>query len=158
MKLSVKQKTFSLKKPFVVRDEEGKEKYFIQPSGSLFDYNLSVTDAQGREIAAYHVNYHISAPSLTVSVGGEEIAQVRMEFTDSSNAWYLVDILAWEITGRSMLFADYDICSQGQTVGRITQEWPSFGDGYGLELDDPAHEIVALAVVMLIDYRREMNQ
>ena len=157
MKLYVKEKIFSLKKNFSVKDENGKDKYFLQPCGSLFDYNLSVTDAQGVEITTYHVNYHSNAPTLSVFVGGEEVAQVRTEFVNNCNARYVVDGLEWEIAHRSMISLKYDFNRCGQTIGCITLDWPSVGDGYCLELDDPAHEIMALAVVMLIDYRREQN-
>ena len=157
MKLFVKQKVLSVRQQFSVRDENGGEKYFVWARSPIVSGALFMTDAQGAEVAAFQVDWNDREPACTVSVGGEEIARVRKEFIKFGCSHYVADSLGWEIRSNSLLFADYEICCHGQTIGRISQEWPSWGDCYGLELGDPTHELAALAFVMLIDYERGMN-
>ena len=75
MKLYIKQKVFSWRDKFTVKDEAGNDRYFVE--GELFSWGkkLHVTDLGGNEVAFIQQKVFSFLPRYFVYVGGEEIAE-----------------------------------------------------------------------------------
>ena len=49
------------------------------------------------------------------------------------------------------MFHDYEITQGEFPVATIQKEWMTWGDCYELDIANPNHEVLALAVVLTID-------
>ena len=149
MKLYIKEKVFCWGDQFHVWDALGNEKYTVE--GEVFSWGkkLHVYDRHGREVAFIKQELFTWLPCYHVFVNGEDVAQVRREFT-----WfvpkYTVSGLGWEVDGH-FLEHDYQITKNGRQIVNIEKEWMTWGDSYVLDIADPADEVIALAVVLTID-------
>lgn len=149
MKLYIKQKVFSWRDKFTVKDEAGNDRYFVE--GELFSWGkkLHVTDIGGNEVAFIQQKVFSFLPRYFVYVGGEEVAEIVKEFS-ILRPKYSIEGLGWDING-DFWSHNYMITKNGNPIVTISKEWMTWGDSYELDIADPDDETVALAVVLTID-------
>lgn len=156
MRLYIKEKVFSWNEQFTVKDENGWDKYYVEGEFFTLGKKLHLLNIHQEEVAFIQQQLWTWMPRYTVSMDGQEIAEIRKEFTFFFQR-YVIDGLGWEIEG-DVWAHDYEIRKNGRVIVRITKEWFTWGDSYMLDIADPADEIVALAVVLTIDCVVEASQ
>ena len=156
MRLYIKEKVFSWNEQFTVKDENGWDKYYVEGEFFTLGKKLHLLNIHQEEVAFIQQQLWTWMPRYTVSMDGQEIAEIRKEFTFFFQR-YVIDGLGWEIEG-DVWAHDYEIRKNGRVIVRITKEWFTWGDSYMLDILDPADEIVALAVVLTIDCVVEASQ
>ena len=149
MKLYIKEKVFSWGDKFTVKDSHGEDKYIVEGEVFTFGKKLHVYDRSGREVAFIKQEVWSFLPRYYVFCGDRQIAEIKKEFTFLFPR-YTIEGLGWEIDG-SFMAHDYQITKRGRKIVTISKEWMTWGDSYELDISDPADEIVALAVVIIID-------
>ena len=149
MQLYIKERVFTWGDQFDVRDRNGEPKYHV--SGEVFSWGkkLHVYNRYNQEVAFIKQELFTWMPCYKVFVGGNEIAQIRREFS-FFRPKYRVDGLNWDVDG-SFWEHSYTVSKNGRPVVSIEKEWMTWGDSYQLTIADDADEIVALAVVLTID-------
>ena len=156
MKLYMKEKVFSWSDRFTVKDASGNDKYFVE--GELFSWGkkLHVYDLQGMEVAFIKQEVWSFMPRFYVFIGQRQVAEIRKEFTLFFPK-YSIDGLGWEIEG-SFWEHEYEIRKLGRPIVTINKEWMTWGDSYELDIENPADEIIALAVVLTVDCVNEAQR
>ena len=149
MKLYIKQKVFSWRDRFTVKDETGADRYFVE--GELFSWGkkLHVLDAAGNEAAFIQQKVWSFLPRYDVFALGRHIAQIKKEFT-FLRPRYTIEGMNWDVEG-DFWAHHYEITQSGTPVVSIQKEWFTWGDSYALDIASPQHELYALAVVLAID-------
>ena len=150
MKLYIKQKVFSWKDKFFVKDENGQDKYYVE--GELFSWGrkLHVYDMNQHEVAFIAQKVLTFLPEYHVSLEGREVAVVKQKFT-FFRPKYEIRGLGWTVEG-SFWEHDYEVISPTEgCIVRIAKEWMTWGDTYELDIVHPEDELLALAVVLTID-------
>ena len=149
MKLYIKQKVFSWKDKFFVKDMHGDDKYYVESDFFSFGKKLHVYDMHQREVAYIEQKITFMLGEYHVYQDGRETAVIRQKFS-----WfhpkYEIDGPGWEVSGSAWMH-DYEITHHGQPVVTISKEWMTWGDSYELTIADPQDEILALAAVLVID-------
>lgn len=149
MKLYIKQKVFSWKDKFYVRDEFGNDRYYVE--GELFSLGkkLHIYDLNGNELALIQQKVLSFLPRYFVFINGIQHAEIVKEFTLFNNK-YRINGLGWEVDG-DFMDHDYEVTSMGRPIVTINKEWFTWGDSYVLDIANPADELIALSVVLAID-------
>lgn len=156
MKLYIKQKVFSWKDKFYVRDEFGNDRYYVE--GELFSFGkkLHIYGMNGNELALVQQKVLSFLPRYFVFTGGIQRAEIVKEFTFFRNK-YRIDGLGWEVDG-DFMDHDYEITQMGRPIVTINKEWFTWGDSYVLDIADSVDPINALSVVLAIDCVIEMQR
>lgn len=156
MKLFIKQKVFSWKDKFYVKDETGADRYYVE--GELFSFGkkLHIYDMNGGEVAYIHQKVFSFLPRFFVYIGDTQVAEIVKEFTLFRNK-YRIDGLNWDVNG-NFLDHDYEITSNSMPIVTITKQWFSWGDSYMLDIARDSDCLHALAVVLAIDSVIEMQR
>lgn len=156
MKLYIKQKVFSWKDKFYVKDEFGNDRYYVE--GELFSFGkkLHIYDMNNNELALVQQKVLSFLPRYFVFTGGIQRAEIVKEFTFFRNK-YRIDGLGWEVDG-DFMDHDYEITQMGRPIVTINKEWFTWGDSYVLDIADSVDPINALAVVLAIDCVIEMQR
>ena len=94
-------------------------------------------------------------PRYYVFCEGVQVAEIKKEFTFLFPR-YSISGLGWDVSG-SFTAHEYEITQAGRTIVTISKEWMTWGDSYELSIENPADELVALAVVLTIDCVTESN-
>ena len=149
MKLYIKQKVFSWGDRFTVKDAMGNDRYYVE--GEVFSWGkkLHVSDMSGNEVAFIQQKVFSFLPTYHVFVNGDQVAEIIKEFSFFKPC-YTISGPGWEATGKIMLH-DYEIKQGEFPVATIQKEWMTWGDCYELDIVNPNHEVLALAVVLTID-------
>ena len=156
MKLYIKQKVFSWNDKFYVKDEFGKDRYYIEGEFFSLGKKLHIFDMNGNELAFIHQKVLSFLPRFFVFVGGVQVAEIVKEFTFFRNK-YRIDGLGWEVDG-DFMDHDYVITHMGRPIVSISKEWFTWGDSYMLDIADNSDPINALSVVLAIDCVIEMQR
>lgn len=149
MKLYIKERVFTWGEVFTVKDVHGTDKYTVEGEVFTFGKKLHLYDASGREVAFIKQEVWSLFPRYYVFCGDKQIAEINKELTLLFPK-YTIDGLDWEVDGRYMAH-EYTITQSGRTIATISKEWMTWGDSYELDIVDPSHEIIALAIVLTID-------
>ena len=156
MKLYIKQKVFSWRDTFTVKDEFGADRYYVQGKFISFGKQLTVSNAQGQEVAFLKQKLLTIFPKFSVLMNGEEVARIVKKFSFFKPKYY-VEGLDWEVQG-SFLEHDYTITKDGAVVAAIHKVWMAFGDSFEIDIQQGQNEAVALSVVLAIDAVMDSQQ
>ena len=81
MKLYIKQKVFSIKDKFTIKDEEGNDKYFVEGKILSLGKKFHVYNMEKEEVAYIEQKLMNLLPKFFVYVGGEKIAEIHKKFS-----------------------------------------------------------------------------
>lgn len=145
----MKQKVFSWKDKFSIKDSFGEDKYFVEGKVISIGKKLRVFDTAGNELAFVNQKVVSLMPKFTVEMNGEEVAVIKKKFT-LLKPKYLIEGPGWEVQG-DFFGHDYIITDGSKPVVAIHKKWMAWGDTFELDITDEEHEVLAMAVVLAID-------
>ena len=149
MKLYIKQKVFTFRDKFTVKDEFGNDRYFAKGDFFSFGKNLRIYDMHEREVICIKQKLWSFLPRFYVFVEGQKVAEVVKEFTFLKPR-YRIDGPGWDVFG-DWWQHQYEITQGDRLVVSVQKEWMTWGDSYCVDIRDPRDEQMALAVVLAID-------
>lgn len=149
MTLYMKQHIFTIGDRFDVWDEAGENRWYVEQELFTWGKTLHIYDTQEREVAGIRRELFRFLPSYTISIGGDEVAQIEKQFTLFHQSYY-VD--GPDCTVEGDFFAhDYAIYCGERQIASIHRAWLTWGDCYSIEMEDERDELLVLAVVLTID-------
>lgn len=149
MKLYMKQKVFSFRDKFYIKDENGEDKYYIEGELISLGKKLHIYDMAGNELAFVHEKILSFLPRFFVYSNGVQVAEIVKKLS-LLRPKYVIQGLGWDIEG-SYWAHDYSITQNGRQIVTIHKAWMSWGDTFELDIQSSDNEVIALAVVLAID-------
>lgn len=149
MRLLIKQKVFSWRDRFYIKDDGGSDRYYAE--GEVFSWakKLHVFDLSGREVAYIEQELWTWLPKYRIYRNGIPAALIRKELS-FLRPKYTLEGPGWSVDG-SFWEHNYTIRAQGKDIAAVQKEWFTWGDFYVLDIIDGWDEVLALAVVLTID-------
>lgn len=151
MKLYIKQKVFTIKDKFTVKNEEGNDKYFVE--GKLFSLGKKfyIYNMEKEEVAYIEQKLMNLMPKFFVYVKGEKIAEIHKKFSFLKPKYEIVG-KNW-VTNGDLWAHEYNITDMdsGNQIASMHKEWMTWGDSYMLDIVDEKHEISIMALMLAID-------
>lgn len=149
MKLYMKQKVFSIKDRFYIKDEFEKDRYYVEGEFFTIGKKLHLYDMNGNELAFIQEKVLTILPRFYVYMNGRDVAEIVKEFTFFKPK-YSINGLGWNVEG-DFWSHDYSVTSQGRNVAEVHKAWLSWGDSYEIDINNSEDEVLTLAVVLAID-------
>ncbi len=154
MKYLVKQKMFSLGDDFAIKDENGREAFYVDGKAfTLLRQKLSFLDSGKNEVAFIREKLVSFTPAFEILRGGQVVALVKKDLINVLRVGFTVDVPGpddLEATG-SMLEHEYTFRRGQRVVARVSKNWFSFSDTYGVEVEEGEDEVLILASTVVID-------
>jgi len=149
MKLYMKQKVFSWRERFFVKDEGGNDRYSIV--GEIFSIGrkLHVNDNNGTQVANVHQKVISLMPRFFVEVDGREVCEIVKELKLFKQS-YRIEGLDWHLDG-NFIGREYSLHDKDGPIMTITKKMLSWGDSYELDISKPDDEVLCLCVVLAIE-------
>jgi len=156
MKLYLKQKVFSWRDRFYVKDEFGNDRFYIE--GEIFSWGkkLHVYDISGAEVAFIRQKVFSWMPRYFIETGGRVVCEIVKEFTFFRQS-YRLQGLPWHLHG-DFWAHEYFLEENGQKVMSMSKKWFSWGDSYELDIANPSNELLCLCVTLAVDCAIEAQQ
>ncbi len=147
--LYIKQKVFSLRGKFTVKNQQEKDVYFVEGSFMQIPKTFSILNASQEEVAIITKKVFSLLPKFFVEVYGREILTIRKEFS-FLKARYTVDSADIEIHG-GLWDMDFQVLHHGTVIGKVNKEWFTWGDSYKVQIWNEEMEAIMIAFVVAID-------
>ena len=148
MKLYIKQKVFTWRDRFAVKDEAQRDRWFAQGEILSLGRKLRVYDASGAEVAFIRKKMLSFLPRYYLELNGTEYEFVK-EFS-LLRPKYTIRNLGWTING-DIWGHEYAVTSSFGQIMRISKAWLTWGDFYELDISDVQNELLCLCVALAID-------
>ncbi len=151
MKLTLKQKVFSLKERFTVTDEEGNPVYEVAGRLLSWGHKLTLTDMAGNEAA--HINQKVISlvPKYFIEIPGQDEMELKGHLTLFKPHYTLQAAGGdWDIRGDFMEH-EYEMKRGHAVAASVTKKWFSWGDTYLLDVASEQDALTALCVMLALD-------
>lgn len=154
-RLFMKQKVFSLKDRFTIKDEYDQDVYYVEGEFLSLGKKLHVYNTREEEVAYIQQKLLTFLPRFHVFYGGVLAAEICKKFTFFRPS-YVIEGPDWEVTG-SFLEHDYEITHNGMPIVSVHKVWLSWGDAYEIDIEEGQDEAMVLSVVLAIDAVLDME-
>lgn len=149
MKLYMRQKVFSWRDRFTVRDEAEQDRYSVEGEAWTLGKRLHVCDEGGAEVALVRQKVWTWMPRFIVDIGGREACQVVKRWTPIRPR-YEIEGLGWTVQG-DLWAHTYTVSDGDREVMQLSKVWLSWGDSYALDIVQENDALLCLCVVLAID-------
>lgn len=153
MRYVMRQKLFSFKDDFTIRDDAGRERFVVKSKIFTLGNQLSFQDMSGNEVAFIRQKLLSFGPSYEIFRNGELAAKVSKELFTFFSCAFTVDVPGPDDLEAKGSFTDHDYTFRrhGEEVARVSKEWLSFTDTYGVDIADGEDDVLILASTVVID-------
>lgn len=149
MQYYIKQKVFSWRDQFTVKDAAGNDVYFIEGEFFSWGKQLTVYDTSGEEVLYIKQNIWNWLANYSLFIGDLEVATIKKDLT-FFRPNYSIHGPNWEVEG-SVWAHDYQIWENDELIATVSKEWFTWGDSYSLDIQDEDHSLLALGIIIVID-------
>jgi len=152
MRYMMKQKFWSFGDDFHIKDQEGRDVFFIDGKAFSWGKKLSFQDMDGNELAFISQKMFSLKPRFEVFCGGKKFAEVIKEWSWFKSKFTL-DVPGpndYTIAG-SFWEHEYDFERGGESVAWVSKKYFSWTDTYGIEIVDGEDDVAILATCVVID-------
>ena len=153
MRYQMKEAWLSLGDSFTIRDESGQSVYQVDSRLLSLGDHLTLRDMEGRERATISQKLLSWGPTYEILRDGQRLAVVKKELFTFFRTSFEVDV-----PGPDDLMAEGDFWHREYTflrgrtpVARVSQEFFSMTDTYGIEIAPGEDDVLILAAAVVID-------
>lgn len=151
MKYLIRQKVFSFRDSFTIKNEFNEDCFRVYGKVLSFGNKLYLTDLQGTELYYIEQRLFRFLPEYTIYQNGTPVAQIKKNFTLFRPSFNITSVFGdFNIDGNFFAY-DFSIFKNGSPVAIISKKWFSFSDTYGVSVDDNEDAAFILALVIVLD-------
>lgn len=152
MKLYIKQKVFSWRSKFFIKDENGNDKYYAE--GEIFSWGrkLHIYDMNNNEVAFIRQKLFTFLPKYYIEIGGFTFIIIK-QFTWLRSK-YRFEGLSWTMEG-NITSHEYQLVDNNELIMNMSKHWFTWGDSYELDIINLRNELKCLCIALAIDCMNE---
>jgi len=153
MRYLMKQKLFCFGDDFAIKDEAGRDAFFVDGKVFTIGQKLSFQDMHGKELAFIRQKLLSWGPTYEIYRDGELAAVVKKHLFTLFRCAFTVDVPGpddIEAQG-SFLDMEYTFSRGDRQVAEVSKRWFSFSDTYGVDIADGEDDVLILASTVVID-------
>ena len=157
MRYVMKQKLLAWGDDFTIRDEQGRDRFYVDGKVLSFGDKLSFQDMAGNELAFISQKLLIWGPTYEIGSGGRLAAVVKKHLWTPLRYRFSVDVNAdgpgpedLEIEG-DFWAHEYAFTRGGRQVAQVSRRWFTWADTYGVSVADGEDDVLILACAVVVD-------
>lgn len=138
---------------YVVRDEAGRNAFFIDGKAWSWGSKLSFQDMQGNELAFISQKVFSWGPTYEIYRGGQLAAVVKKSLFTLFRAEFTVDVPGPDDLVAEGDFWDHEYSFKrgDQTVASVSKAYFSWTDTYGIDIAEGVDDVMIVAAAVIID-------
>jgi uncharacterized protein YxjI len=156
----IRERFFRLGEDSDITDETGRP--VLHVDGKVFSMHdrLVLRDPSGREVAQVSRKLVALRPTYEISVGGQEVAEVRKHFFTPFRERFTIDIPGpddLEMVG-DLFDHEFTIKRGDQTAATVSKRWLSLRDTYAVDVAPGQDDLLILASVLALDLAEDRER
>jgi uncharacterized protein YxjI len=153
MRYVMKQKLFSWGDDFCIKDDLGRDVFFVAGKVFTIGEKLSFQDMVGNELAFIRQKLPPWSTTYEIYRASQLAAVVKNTLFTYRHCKFTVDVPGpndLEAEG-DFLYHEYFFTRGGKTVAAVSKQWFTWADTYGVEIADGEDDILILASTVVLD-------
>ena len=149
----MREHLFSFGDDFTVKDDAGRDVFFIDGKALSIGDKLIFSDMQGHELARIRERLLSIGKTYDITLADGSTATIHKHLFTLIRAAFTIDVPGpgdLEATG-SFLDHDYTFQRGGRTAATVSKKWFSFRDTYGIDIAPGENDVLILAAAVVID-------
>src|SRR5438045_2467594 len=136
MRYILKQKLFSFGDDFLIKDESGRDVYFVDGKAFSFGDKLSFQDLDGHELAFIKQRVLSLGKTYEIVRNSEIAAVVKKHLMSLFHHRFTVDVPGPDDLEAEGSFTDHEYTFRrgDRTVATVSKRWFSWADTYGVDI------------------------
>jgi uncharacterized protein YxjI len=153
MRYLMKQKIFSWGDDFTIKDDTGKDVYFVDGRAFSLGEKLSFQDMAGNELAFIRQKLLSWGPTYEISRAGALVATVKKKLFTLFRCKFEVDVPGPDDLEAEGSFMDYDYQFRrgARVAAEVSKRWFALRDTYGVDVAEGEDDVLILASTVVID-------
>ena len=153
MRYVMKEKLFAMGDDFHIRDEHGRDAYFVDGKAFSLGDQLSFQDLAGNELAFIKQKLLAWGKTYEVYRSGALVAVVKKQPFTLFRHRFTVDVPGPDDLEAQGDFIDheYEFTRGDRVVARVSKKWFSWSDTYGIDVADGEDDVLVLVSAVVID-------
>jgi uncharacterized protein YxjI len=153
MRYVMRQKLLSWGDDFHIRDEQGRDVFFVDGKAFSFGDKLSFQDLAGHELAFIKQKVFALGATYEIYRGGALAAVVKKALFAPFNHRFSVDVPGPDDLEAAGDFLDHEYAFRrgGTIVATVSKRWFTFADTYGIDIADGEDDVLILASAVVVD-------
>jgi uncharacterized protein YxjI len=149
----MRQKVFCLGDDFCIKDEQGRDVFFVDGKVFSLGDKLAFQDMAGNELAFISQKLLSWGPTYEIYRDGQLAAVVKKSLFTLFRCHFTIDVPGPDDLQADGDFLDheYSFTRGGRTVAGVSKQWFSWADTYGVDIADGEGDILILASTVVID-------
>jgi uncharacterized protein YxjI len=159
MRYVIRERIFHLGDDFDITDEAGNPVLHVDGKVFTLHDRLVLRDPAGREVAQVRRKLVALRPTYTISIGGEQAAEVRKHFFTPFREKFTIDIPGpddLEMSG-NLFDHEFTVEQGGRVVATVSKRWLTMRDTYAVEVAEGADALLILAGVLAMDLAQDRD-
>jgi uncharacterized protein YxjI len=154
MKLYIKQKVFSWRDRFSIKDESGNNCFYAQGEILSWRRKLHLYNTSGHKVAYIYQKLFTFLPRYYIEINGQTYVIVK-EFTFFKQK-YRIEGLPWTMQGNFIaheyaLYNNNTIHNDNTKIMSLSKHWFTWGDSYELDIPNPQNTLLCLCIALCVD-------
>lgn len=153
MRYQIHEKLIALGDDFTIKDEHGRDVFFVDGKVFRLRDELEIRDMQGQTRAVVKRKFISLRPSYEIWQNGERVAVVSRSLVKIIRDKFKVDVPGpddLEVQG-DFLSHEYSFRRGGEVVAQVSKHWISITDTYGVDIRPGEDDVLILASAIVID-------
>ena len=149
----MREHIFSFGDDFSIKDEHGRDAFFVDGKALSIGDKLIFKDANGHELARIREKLLSIGKTYDITLADGSTTTVKKHLFTLFRAAFTVDVPGpgdLEAKG-SFLDHDYTFERGGRTVATVSKKWFSIRDAYGIDIAPGENDVLILASAVVID-------
>lgn len=153
MRYVMKQKLFSWGDDFLIKDESGRDAFFVDGKAFSLGNQLSFQDMAGNELAFIKQKLFAWGPTYEIYREGQLYAIIKKELFTLFKCRFTVDVPGPDDLEAEGDFMDheYAFTRGGLSVAEVSKQWFSWTDTYGVDIAEGEDDVLIIASTVVID-------
>jgi uncharacterized protein YxjI len=153
MRYVMKQKLFAFGDDFVIKDENGRDAFFVDGKAFSLGDQLSFQDMHGNELAYIKQKLFAWGKTYEIYRSGQLAAVVKKELFTLFKCRFTVDVPGPDDLEATGDFTDheYGFARGSRAVAQVSKQWFSWTDTYGIDVADGEDAVLVLASAVVVD-------
>ena len=157
MRYIMKERIWSWGDDFRIKDEMGRDCFYVDGKAFSFGNKLSFQDMNGNELAFIDQKLLAWGPTYEVFRDGRLFAIVKEKVWTFLKNRFTVDVGAdgagpgdLEVEG-DFLDHEYEFRRDGRVAATVSKKWISLSDSYAIDVADGEDDVLILACAVVVD-------
>ncbi len=149
MKLYIRQKMFTLKDRFTVKDQDQQDIFTVEGKFLSIGKKLTVFDPSGAQVIYLEQKVFSFLPKVDVYFDGQLVFTIKKKLTFLRQS-YVLEGDTWTVEG-DFWAHQYQVLDGPDVIARISKAFISWGDYYEVDIKSDQDVRKVLAIVLAID-------